>query len=150
MFTTAFLMKPWQKLSVLVLYAKGKEVFCFRSDNKRTNSKTFCFDLLVFGLNRNVLRTLPQTISRPYKIALLCPKIVGPKRKRSACGKNVWDKIKNFCFHSDSQRTKSKRFAFVPIIRFDIEKRLCFRFDIGDITSYDLQQTGKAKNQLQN
>ncbi len=128
--TTVFLMKPWQKLSVLVLYAIGKEVFCIRSDNKRTKSKVF-FDLLVLGLKKKRSTcTLPKTISRPYQIALLRPRIFGPQtQKRSACGKNVWDQIKMFCFCSDSKRTKSKYFAFVPIISFDIETFvLAFRY----------------------
>jgi hypothetical protein len=37
--------------------------------------------------------------------------------------------IKMFCFRSDSEQTKSNRFAFVPIISFDIETFvLSFRY----------------------
>ncbi len=61
-------------------------------------------------------------------------RIFGPNRKDLLAIKFFLDQIKMFCFRSDSKWTKSKRFAFVPIISFDI-KRLCFRFDIVDITT---------------
>ncbi len=51
-----------------------------------------------------------------------------------------------FCFRSDSKQTKSKRFAFVPIINFDIETFvLSFRYrwhDYGGIPCTDGEMYG--------
>jgi hypothetical protein len=64
--------------------------------------KTFRFDLLVFGLNRNVLLRLRQFRDQ---IKLLCfvPELLGQNEKDLLAIKNFW--------------TKSKSFAIVPIVR---------------------------------
>ncbi len=80
----------------------------------------FCFDLLVFGLKRNVLLCLSQF---PDQIKLLCfiPEFVGQNENDLLAIQCFMYQIKMFCFRSDSKQTKSKRFAFVPITSFDIE-----------------------------
>jgi hypothetical protein len=86
----------------------------------------FCFDLLVFGLNRNVLLCLRQF---PDQIKLLCfvPKFAGQNENDLLAIHRFMYQIKMFCFRSDSTQTKSKR--FVPIISFDIETFvLSFRY----------------------
>ncbi len=80
----------------------------------------FCFDLLVFGLNRNVLLCLRQF---PDQIKLLCfvPESLGQNENDLLAIQFFMYQIKMFCFRFDNKQTKSKRFAFVPIISFDIE-----------------------------
>ncbi len=88
----------------------------------------FCFNLLLFGLNRNVLLCLRQF---PDQIKLLCfvPEFLGQKGNALLAEIFFWYQIKMFCFRSDSKRTKSKCFAFVPLISFDIETFvLSFRY----------------------
>ncbi len=80
----------------------------------------FCFDLLVFGLKRNVLLCLRQF---PDQIKLVCfvPEFWGQNKNDLLAVQCFMYQIKMFCFRSDCEQTKSKRFAFVPIISFDIE-----------------------------
>ncbi len=80
----------------------------------------FCFDLLVFGLNINDLLCLRQF---PDQIKLLCfvPEFLGQNENDLLAIQFFMYQIKMFCFRSDSKQTKSKSFAFVPIISFDIE-----------------------------
>jgi hypothetical protein len=88
----------------------------------------FCFDLLVFGLNRNVLLCLGQY---PDQIKLLCfvPEFLGQNENDLLAIQFFMYQIKMFCFRSDTKQTKSKRFAFVSIISFDIETFvLSFRY----------------------
>ncbi len=88
----------------------------------------FCFDLLVFGLNRNILLCLRQF---PDQIKLLCfvPEFLGQNENDLLPIQCFMYQIKMFCFRPDSKQTKSKRFAFVPIISFDIETFiLSFRY----------------------
>jgi hypothetical protein len=88
----------------------------------------FCFDLLVFGLNRNDPLCLRQF---PDKIKLLCfvPEFLGQNENDLLATQLFMYQIKMFCFRSDSEQTKSKRFAFVLIISFDIETFvLSFRY----------------------
>ncbi len=102
--------------------------FCFRCDTKRTKSKHFAFVPIIRGPNQNLLpwsqsfwikykrSNLPETTFRPNQTALFRPRIFEPQRKWSGCEKTFFYQIKMFCFRSDTKRTKSKRFAFVPII----------------------------------
>jgi hypothetical protein len=75
-----------------------------------------------------------MTISRPNQIALLRPRTFGPKQKQSACNTIFCLTNQNVCFRSYSKQTKSKRFAFIPIISFDIET-FVLAFRIVDITT---------------
>jgi hypothetical protein len=87
-----------------------------------------CFDLLVFGLNRNVLLCLGQFTDQ---IKLLCfvPEFLGQNENDLLAIQYFMYQIKMFCFRSDIKQTKSIRFAFVPIISFDIETFvLSFRY----------------------
>ncbi len=88
----------------------------------------FCFDLLVFGLNRNILLCIKQF---PDQIKLLCfiPEFLDQNDNDLLAIQFFMYQIRMVCFRSDSKQTKSKRFAFVPIISFDIETFvLSFRY----------------------
>jgi hypothetical protein len=78
------------------------KMFCFCSDNSEPNQNLSCFELIAFRLNRNVLLCLRQF---PDQIKLLCfvPEFLGQNGKDLFAIKKFW--------------TKSKCFAFVPIVR---------------------------------
>ncbi len=78
----------------------------------------FCFDLLVFGLNRNVLLCLRQ-FSDQIKLLCFVPEFLG---------QNENDLLAIQCF-----MYQISLFAFVPIISFDIET-FVLSFNIVDIT----------------
>ncbi len=105
------LLQFWKKADKI-------KMFCFRSNNKGTKSKpfasiykffyyigTFCFASDNFWTNQ---------------IGSLRPRTYGPKRKRTAFDTKKFGPNKNLLlpFRSDLKRTKSKRFAYVPIISF--------------------------------
>jgi hypothetical protein len=94
------------------------KMFCFRSNNKGTKSKpfasiykffyyigTFRFATDNFWTKSNWFASSQNLCQNGNELLLL--------QKNS-------DQTKMFCFRSDLKRTKSKRFAFVPIISFDI------------------------------
>ncbi len=116
------------ELLVIKNFLDQIKMFCSHSDNKRTKSKCFASICYFFGLNRNFLLCLSQF---PDQIKLLCfvPELLGQKGNALLAENFFWYQIKMFCFRSDSKLTKSKRFAFVPIISFDIETFvLSFRY----------------------
>ncbi len=88
----------------------------------------FCFDLLVFGLKRNVLLCLRQ-FSDQIKLLCFVPEFSGQNENDLLAIQFFMYQINMFCFRSDSKETESKRFAFDPIISFDIETFvLSFRY----------------------
>ena len=88
----------------------------------------FCFDLKVFGLNRE-RSTLPQTISGTNQIDLLCNRIFGPKQNNLLSKEKNWgtiqkvlltfrseaDQMKTFCFCSDNKLRYQNISRFVSI-----------------------------------
>jgi hypothetical protein len=115
-------------------WREAKKLFCFRSDNKRTKSKRFAFVPIISGPNQYVLlrsisfwikwkcHTLPKTISRPnQKLLCFVPEFLGQNENDLLATQFFMYQIKMFCFRSESEQTKSKHFAFVPIISIDIE-----------------------------
>ncbi len=92
------------------------QFFSFRSDTKRTKSKRFAFVPKIRGPNQNVLlwslifwikykcSNLSKTTSRPNQTALFCPY-------------NFWAKTETIFLRENFFFTKSKYFAFVPIVR---------------------------------
>ncbi len=94
-------------------------MFCFRSNNKGTKSEpfasfykffyyigTFHFASNNFWTKSNWFASFQNLWAKTENELLLI-------QKNS-------DQTKTFCFRSDLKQTKSKRFAFVPIICYDI------------------------------
>ncbi len=75
---------------------------------------------------------------------MLCfvPEFLGQNRNDLLAIKIFLDQFKMFCFRSDNNRTKSKRFAFVPLA--SISERLCFRFGIVDITRPGVRPSARS------
>jgi hypothetical protein len=94
-----------------------------------SKSKFFYFFPIIKGTKqRNVLLCLRQF---PDQIKLLCfsPEFLDQNENDLLAIQFFMYHIKMFCFRSDNKQTKSKSFAFVPIISFDIETFvLSFRY----------------------
>ena len=95
------------------------KMFCFRSNNKGTKSKPFASIYKFFLLHRNVPLRLRQFLEQ-IKLVHFVPEPMGQNGNELLLIQKNSDQTKTFCFRSDLKRTKSKRFAFVPIISFDI------------------------------
>ncbi len=92
--------------------------FCFRSNNKGIKSKPLA-SIYKFLLHRNVPLCLRQFLDQ-MKLVRFVPEPMGQNGNKLLLIQKNSDQTKTFCFHSDLKRTKSKRFAFVLIISFEI------------------------------
>jgi hypothetical protein len=92
-------------------------MFCFRSNNKGTKSKPFA-SIYKFFYYIGTFR-LRQFLDQ-IKLVRFVPEPMGQNGNELLLMQKNSDQTKMFCFLSDLKRTKSKRFAFVPIISFDI------------------------------
>ncbi len=90
----------------------AKKIFC-------TNSKRFASIYMFFGLNRNVPLCIRQYLDQ-LKLVCFVPESLGQNGNDLLLMIKNLDQIKTVCFRSDLKPTKSKRFAFVPIISYDI------------------------------
>jgi hypothetical protein len=113
-------MSPMREVVFAEIIFEQIKLFCFRFNNKRTKSKCFAFVPIISQPNQNVLLRSRQF---PDQIKLLCfvPEFLGQNENDLLAIKKILYQIKNFCFRSDTKQTKSKGFAFVPIMSFDIE-----------------------------
>ncbi len=94
-------------------------MFCFNWDNKQTKSKRFALVLIISRPNQNILLQLWKQADQ-IKLVRFVPEPMGQNGNELLLIQKNLDQTKTFCLRSDLKRTKSKRFAFVPIISFDI------------------------------
>jgi hypothetical protein len=94
-------------------------MFCFSWDNKQTKSKRFALVPIISRPNQNILLQFWKQADQ-IKLVRFVPEPMGQNGNELLLIQKNSDQTKTFCFRSDLKRTKSKRFAFVPIISFDI------------------------------
>ena len=94
-------------------------MFCFSWDNKQTKSKRYALVLIISRPNQNILLQFWKQADQ-IKLVRFVPEPMGQNGNELLLIQKNSDQTKTFCFRSDLKRTKSTRFAFVPIISFDI------------------------------
>ncbi len=94
-------------------------MLCLSWDNKQTKSKRFALVLIIIRPNQNILLQFWKQADQ-IKLVRFVPEPMGQNGNELLLIQKNSDQTKTFCFLSDLKQTKSKRFAFVPIISFDI------------------------------
>ncbi len=126
--------RPNQNI-LLQFWKQGDQIkmFCFRSNNMGTKSKPFA-SIYKFFYYIGTFHFASDNFWTKSNWFALFQNLWAKTETNCFWFKKNSDQTKTFCFHSDLKRTKSKCFAFVPIISFE---SFCFRLDIVDITSQD-------------
>ena len=91
-------------------------MFCFRSNSKGTKSKPFA-SIYKFFYYIGTFHFASDNFLDQIKLVRFVPEPMGQNGNKLLLIQKNSDQTKTFCFRSDLKRTKSKRFAFVPILR---------------------------------